>query len=239
VKSSTRWAIGLAATVVAFLVGGYALMAWLFAAAGCPIFRPGDLGAGVAGERLERAVSGLPGVVESRIQLSFDMCEPTLDVSVTFDQAATSDQVAAVMRRTVDGMQTPELAEFAGTATFHHERGPDPAFEDGWFRLRSVEATRIPAESLLDEGQAWADLSERYPGSEVAVVNRWGTWEREVTVPIPDGDNANAVSEAFGVLRGLSFPERDKMSWKVCITDDPTYRTVRSCEQVEGALPPE
>jgi hypothetical protein len=237
VKGSTRWAIGCAATVVAFLVGGYALMASFFATAGCPIFRPGDLGAGIAGERLELAVSGLPGVVESRIQLSSDMCESTLDVRVTFDQAATSDQVAAVVRRTVDGLQAPELVEFDGDASFRHDRGPDPAFYDGWFNLRWSQDTRSPAGSLLGEERAWADLHERYPGSHMSVANHFGTWEREVTVLLPDGDSADAVSEAFGVLRGLPFPVRDEMSWQVCIIDDPAHLTVRSCEQIEGALP--
>jgi hypothetical protein len=245
VKSSTRWAIGCTATVVALLVSGYALVAWVLAAAGCPIFRPGDIGASVAAARLDRSVTTLPGVsdvFEPDIRLSASACESELQVNLTFDQAATTDQVAAVLRRTVDGMQTPELAGFAGDVTFRlDDRGPDPAFEDGWFNLRWMQATRIPADSMLDEERAWVDLYKRYPGSKVALVNRWGTWEREVTVLIPDGDNTDAdpVSEAFGVLRGLSFPERDVMSWQVCVTDDPTYRTVRSCEQVEGALPPE
>lgn len=238
-KSARRWAIGCTATVGALLVGGFALVGSFLADQGCPILRPGDLGAGAAAARLERAVAALPGVLEPDVRLSPDTCESQLHVRVAFDRAATADQIAAVVRHAIEGMQNPELAGYAATATFRvDDRGPDPVLEDGWFSLRWVEATRIPVQSLLDEGRAWADLSTRYPGSTVAVVNRWGPWEREVTVAV-HGDDADAVPAAFGFLRGLPFPERDEMSWQVCPTDDTTHPRLGSCEQVEGALPPE
>lgn len=233
---SRVWKIVLAVVAVPVVIGAL-IAVQIVNERGCSAERLGDeVAARASAMWLDAAVSRLDGVRESAI--TYFGCRDVSTAVVVFEPTAGPDEVAAVARRTIDGLRGSAFAGVDVSLLFSYNMAAITAHHRAGAFSLSTTANLIgdldglalpPAGDLLAEVRAWAELTARYPRATVELGSGNVTyWDREVAVW---GIEPGSVVAVFDVLKELGLPERTEMGWSVCtspIPSSPRERTTTS-----------
>jgi hypothetical protein len=224
---SRVWKVVLVVVAVPVVIGAL-IAVQIVNERGCSAERLGDeVAARASAMWLDAAVGRLDGVRESNIK--YIGCRDASFATVVFDSTAGSDEVAAVARRTIDGLRGSEFAGVDWSLTFAYDFSAIKARHTaGAFSLATtvnlsgdLDGIAVPpAEDLLAEVRAWVELNARYPAARVELNSANATdWDRRVEIWGIEPGSAAAV---FDGLKEFGLPERDEMAWSVCTSPTPS-----------------